>query len=140
LGGVLTSPPVAASMGSYLLTVFTRGTDMNLYSDNFAGGWAGWAAPPTPCCLAGDVTNSVAVTSRAPGTLDVFVIGTQHDLYRRAYSAGGWSGWQYLDHLVDYTNIAATAWVPIAPLPPPPPPSGGGGGGGGCHQPCILPP
>ncbi len=140
LGGVLTSPPVAASMGSGLVTVFTRGTDMNLYSDNFAGGWAGWAAPPTPCCLAGDVTNAVAVTSRAPGSLDVFVIGTLHDLYRRSYSASGWAAWQYLDHVFDYTNIAATAWTPVAP------PSGGGGGGGGgppcggsTGRPCPLP-
>jgi hypothetical protein len=101
-------------MGPGLLTVFTRGTDMNLYYNNFsAGGWAGWAAPPTPCCLAGDVTNSVAVTSRAPGTLDVLVIGTQHDLYHRAYSAGGWAAWQFVDNSLNYDNIAVAAWAPL---------------------------
>jgi hypothetical protein len=115
LGGILTSPPVVASMGSGRLTVFTRGIDMNLYSDNFVPGWAGWALPPTPCCLAGDVTNSVAAISQAQLTLDVFVIGTLHDLYRKAYYNGGWAGWQYLDPPT-FTNIAATTWVPIAPL------------------------
>jgi hypothetical protein len=113
LGGILTSPPVVASPGSGRLNIFTRGTDGHLWGIWFAGGWGGWG--DVGCCLAGDVTNSVAAISQAQLTLDVFVIGTLHDLYRKAYYNGGWAGWQYLDPPT-FTNIAATTWVPIAPL------------------------
>ena len=133
LGGDLTSPPVVASPGSGRLNVFTRRTDGRLSTITAAnGGWGGWDwdNPPNPCCLALDVWNSVAVTSRSPLTLDVFVIGTDYFLYRRAYDYyhGGWGNWQLVDNHVDwrrldnrvFTNIAATAWAP--PPPPPPPP------------------
>jgi hypothetical protein len=100
------------------------------------------------CCLSGDdnVVNAVAATSLASGSLDVFVIGNGHTLWRKTNTRSvGWSAWQLVDGSDYYTNIAVVGWVPIAS----PPPSGGGGGGGtggggggggGCHPPCTLPP
>jgi hypothetical protein len=121
LGGILTSPPAVASPGLDLLSVYTRGTDGYLWGINFNGGWSSWYQ--VGCCLGGDsaVRNSVAAVAQGLVEMDVFVIGTQHDLYLKRYifAAQGWLDWQYLDHAFNYTNIAAAKWVPIAP------PSGG---------------
>jgi hypothetical protein len=88
-----------------------------------------------------NVVNSVAVTSLASASLDVFMIGTDHTLWRKTQTrSAGWSAWQLVDGSDYYTNIAVVGWVPIAP----PPPSGGGGGGGGggrcVSPPCTVPP
>jgi hypothetical protein len=120
LGGILTTPLAVASPGLNLLTTYTRGTDGHLWGKWFNGGWSDWYE--IGCCLGGDsaVLNSVATISQGVVETDVFVIGTLHDLYVKRYinAAQGWTDWQYLDHTFDYTNIAATAWVPA------PPPSG----------------
>jgi hypothetical protein len=147
LGGILTSPPVAASYWGFTGDVFVRGTDGHLYDNQVNSNvWTGWA--DVGCCLSGDdnVVNAVAATSLASGSLDVFVIGTDHTLWRKTNTRSvGWSPWQLVDGSDYYTNIAVVGWVPIAP----PPPSGGGGGGGsggggggggGCRRPCTLPP
>jgi hypothetical protein len=154
LGGILTTPPAVASPGSGRLNIFTRGTDGQWWGKWFVGAWSDWSATPDACCLDGDVTNSVAATSQAPLTLDVFVIGANPAgaLWRKAYNdyAGGWAAWQALDWSCcggfgggsgPFTNIAATAWVPVAP-------SSGGLGGGpsppacgpATGRPCPLPP
>jgi hypothetical protein len=145
LGGILTSPPVAASSWGFSGDVFVRGTDGHLYDNEVNSNvWTGWM--DVGCCLSGDnnVVNSVAVTSLASGSLDVFVIGTDHTLWRKTFTRSvGWSAWQLVDGSDYYTNIAVVGWVPVAP----PPPSGGGGGGGGgsggggggCQPPCVLP-
>jgi len=119
----LSSSPTATSSGPGRLNVFARGSDGDLWGNWFAGGWGGWG--DVGCCLAGDVSASVAATSQVPLTVDVFVVGTQHDLYRKANSNGYWADWQFLDHSLEYTNIAAAVWAPFAPDPPtetPPPP------------------
>jgi hypothetical protein len=145
LGGILTSSPAVASPGSGRLNIFTRGTDGQLWGLWFAGGgWGGWGA--LGCCLDGNggVWNSVAATSLEPLTLDVFVIGANPAgaLWRWPYDyyPGGWQAWQVLDWS-PFTNIAATAWTPVAT------PSGGLGGGPGAPacgpatgRPCPVPP
>jgi hypothetical protein len=138
---ILSSPPAAASPGSGRLNVFARGTDGHLWGIWYVGGWGPWG--DLGCCIAGDVTTVVAAISRAPMTLDLFFLGVQHALYRLPYDYynGGWaSSAQYLDYSFNFTTIAATAWMPVAPPPPPtatPPPTPIPTQ---CtHQPCILP-
>jgi hypothetical protein len=138
LGGTITSSPSATSPGPGRVNIFARWADGDLWSIWYSDGWGSWG--DVGCCLAGDITTSVAATSQGFPTADVFVIGTQHDLYRRHFDwyNGGWADWQYLDHSFDFTNIAAVAWMPVAPPPPPtatrqPTPTH-------CtHQPCISP-
>src|SRR5262249_57024619 len=60
LGGIMTTAPVAASHGLGQWDVFTRGTDAGLWDAWFAGSFGAWVAPFPACCLAPDVTNSVA--------------------------------------------------------------------------------
>jgi len=153
----ISSPPVAASPWPYRLTVFTRGRDQHLYGNQFNFGWSGWL--DLGCCLAtdvffdsngelqGDVLNSVAATSLANNSLDAFVIGTDHALYRKGYtSSAGWTLWQLVDASIHYDNIAVAGWVPIAapppapppPSPPPPPPTRQCGRAG--QPPCIVDP
>jgi hypothetical protein len=112
----ISARPAVTSSGPGRLNVFAQGSDGHLWGTWFAGGWGGWG--DVGCCLAGDVTDSVAAVSQAPLTVDVFVVGTQHDLYRKANTNGTWADWQFLDHSLDFTNIAATVWVPFAPDPP----------------------
>src|SRR5262249_54959501 len=94
-------------------------------------GW--WVTPPYQCCLDGPADNavkinSVAATSRGELTADVYVILTDHGLYRWAYDyyASGWAALQPVDYwgpsYLGYTNIAATARRPFSPPQPPPPP------------------
>jgi hypothetical protein len=137
----LTSSPSVASPGAGRLNIFARGDDGHLWGIWFAGGWGSWG--DDGCCLSNGVTNPVAAVAQGDLTIDVFVTGTQHDLYRKHWDGSTWSDWQYLDHALDYTNIATMVWVPTRPPPtqiPDPPtatPSPNCGRAG--QPPCILP-
>jgi hypothetical protein len=60
-----------------------RGTVWHLFS-----GRAGWAAQPL-----GGVTIAAPVATYATGRLSVFAVGTNHQLYQKAYADGRWTGW-----------------------------------------------
>jgi hypothetical protein len=121
LGGALTSSPSVASWGVGHLDVFARNSSGDLAHTWFLNNqWnSGWQ--DLGCCLAGDVTNPVAAVSQGYPTVDVFVIGTLHDLYHKGWNGSAWSDWQFLDHSLNFVNIAAAVWVPVAPPPPPTP-------------------
>src|SRR5262249_43922225 len=123
------------SPGTDRLNIFVRGSDGHIWGIWYAGGWGGWG--DLGCCAAGDVTNPIAATSQAPMTLDLFEVGTLHDLDREHYDYynNGWGGWQNLDQSFVFTNIAATAWVPTAPVNDPPDPNCGIAGHPPCHPP-----
>jgi hypothetical protein len=148
LGGILASPPVAASSWGFSGDVFVRGSDGHLYYNEVNSNvWTGWV--DLGCCLSGDdnVVNSVAVTSLASGSLDIFLIGINHTLWRNTHTrSAAWTASQVVDGSDYYTNIAVVGWVPIAPQPPSGGGGGGGSGGGGggggrcVSPPCTLPP
>lgn len=139
LGGSLASAPSVASWGPGHLDVFARADTGDLIhkwflNDQWYSGWQDLG-----CCLAGDVTNPVATVSQGYPTVDVFVTGTQHDLYRKRWDGSTWSDWQFLDHSLDITDIAAIFWVPFAPVQDPPTPTPDPNCGIAGHPPCRLP-
>jgi hypothetical protein len=91
LGGVFTSPPIAASMNSSRVDVFGLGTDYALYHRFFNGTtWSsGWEN------LGGDLTSPPAVIAQ-PNRLDVFALAADHSMTQRSWTPTGWSDWTAL--------------------------------------------
>lgn len=88
LGGVLTSDPsVVASAGRYL-DVYSRATAGVLQHKLWNGvGWSGWSP------LDGGL-NSAPDASSWPGRIDVFVTGTDDQLWATSWEGSNRTGWQ----------------------------------------------
>jgi hypothetical protein len=92
-GGVLASGPAASTWGSGRLDAFVTGTDGIVYHRYFtsisAGGWA-WESLPGETSL-----SDASTISTVSGSIDVFIHGADNALWRRTFSAGGWTAtWQ----------------------------------------------
>jgi hypothetical protein len=86
--------PTVSSSGSGQLEVFIRGTDNAIWCDfNDGYGWLGWES------LGGDVLGNPAAVSPTPtatsptGTIDLFGVGTDQNLYEDTWNGSSWSGW-----------------------------------------------
>jgi hypothetical protein len=125
LGGIITSSPAVASPGAERLNIFARGADGHLWSIYYAFGWGPWGDLGGLLGGAND-PNGLAISptasSRAPLTLDAFVIGSDNATWYQNSYDGGWSGFKYQGPLSP--NVAITHWFPNVPPPPrdPPPP------------------
>ena len=64
--------------------------------------WSNWES------LGGTITAGPAVSSWAPGRLDVFAKGADNALWHRWFD-GGWHGWESLGGIID-NEPAATSW------------------------------
>jgi hypothetical protein len=60
--------------------------------------------------LGGQVITSPAAVASAPGSAELYAVGTDHAVWRDALSGGTWSGWKSLGG-VTYSAPAA-AWIP----------------------------
>ncbi|MGB7901094.1 MAG: hypothetical protein WCG09_01405 [Halobacteriota archaeon] len=100
LGGSATSSPAATTRNNYALTVFVRGTDGAIWyrdyvanaSDMTSGTWGKWTS------IGGQVAAGTgpAACSWSAGRLDVFVQGTDGQLWHKWYTGTSWSGWESL--------------------------------------------
>jgi hypothetical protein len=106
LGGTTTSDCGACSDGSGNVYVFVRGSDGALWHKDYWGGkWHGWYS------LGGQLLPGTgpACCSWAAGTIDVFVTGTNKNVYHIRTSGGGkWGGWQNLGGTTTSTPGCAT--------------------------------
>jgi hypothetical protein len=84
-----------AAVGTYILTASHADT---------AYGWSNWES------LGGSLTSAPAVSSWAPGRLDVFTRGTDAQLYHKWYDSAGWHNWELLGGLVVNSDPAAVSW------------------------------
>jgi hypothetical protein len=84
LGGLLTSAPAAVSWGAGRIDVFARGEDDGLYCRSFDGSWTEWEGLGGEG-LDGSLKSELApaVSSWAPGRLDLFAIGEDDALWHR---------------------------------------------------------
>ncbi len=106
LGGILTSGPAASVMPGtpQTLSVWVAGSDLQLYYKSSTDGgntFGPWLA------LGGRLTSAPAAVSWSAGRIDVFVRGTDYQLWHRAWTAGGWSGWEPLGGIL--TSAPAVA-------------------------------
>jgi hypothetical protein len=97
LGGQFDSDLAAVSWGSGRIDVVGKGrNDRDLwhlaYADN---GWSTWKS--IGCCVAAG--SGAAITSLAPGRLEVFVRGEDNNIWHKSYANGAWAS--------SYTNIGA---------------------------------
>ena len=83
-----------------------RGVDNRLYHRWHENGWSGWES------LGGALASAPAVTSWAPGRLDVFARGPAGDLLHRYYE-NGWHGWESLSATGSIgSSPTASSWAP----------------------------
>jgi hypothetical protein len=112
---VLNSAPSAASPGAGRLDIFASGSDLHLWHLSFAGAWGSWE--DLGCCGTNNSLYSVAATSQAPMTLDIFVVDNNQNLSRKHYdyNAGGLTSSQFLDNVNNFSSIGAFDWVTFIP-------------------------
>lgn len=108
LGGVATSSPAAVSWDkSAAMNVFVRGSDGQMWDTwKDTSGYAPWN-PKGGSLLAG---TSPALASWAAGRLDLFWVGTDHQLWHRWYG-GSWSGDEALGGYLT-SSASAVSWGP----------------------------
>jgi hypothetical protein len=91
LGGVLTSPPSAVSLGVNRLDVFVRGADSALWHRWWNGTtWSGWQ------WFGGRLTSRPVAVAWGPNRLDVFARGPDNALWHRCWDGSSLSAWQSL--------------------------------------------
>ena len=111
LGGGINGDPGAIAQGTSRIDVFVRGTDNRMYTRTWNGAsWSPWAllAP-------GTLSSGVDASMRAgtPNTLDLWVQGTDGQLYHRPSFNGGssWAPWEALGGRLTATP-GAVSWSP----------------------------
>jgi hypothetical protein len=107
LGGLLTSGPDVASRHSDGVDVFARSGngDAVVKSWTATAGWTNWSS------VGGGLAPNTAptATSRVPGQLDLYVVGTDSGLYQKSFTdATGWTP-DWYGHGGILTSGAATA-------------------------------
>jgi hypothetical protein len=104
LGGIITSPPAAASWDSNRIDVFARASDGSLVTKFYNGvSWSGWFN------LGGTILGAPVAVARAANRLDVFARGTDGALKTRAFDGTSWGAWTSLGG--DFVGTpAVTSW------------------------------
>jgi hypothetical protein len=124
-GLVTNGGPTVTSWGPGRLDLFARGTDNQLYHkwysnnrwsdqrDGFPNGWQP---------LGGQLTSDPSAVAWSSGRIDVFAIGSSHNLIHRWFDdrSGGWSNWESLgggpqDTSGDWIFVgtpAVSSWAP----------------------------
>ena len=106
LGGTFTSGPGAMyRQGGGQVDVFGVGLNHELFHNSWNGQWSGWIL--LGCCVSG----APSAESPGPDTLDVWVRGTDSQLYQKYWTpTGGWSGFVPLGGSLTSTP-EGTAWA-----------------------------
>ncbi len=90
----------AASYANGAVDIYARGLDFNLWSITYNGHqpneWGTWIQHARPNNNQVQVTGMPAVISREPLSRDLFVRGTDNQIYFRNYYAGTWSSWFWI--------------------------------------------
>jgi hypothetical protein len=108
LGGSYNSAPAVASWGSGRLDLFTIGSGSVQHRWYSGGQWSGTedlggqSFFEPACCY-----EPPAAVSWGPGRIDLFVRGTDSNLWHKWYS-GGWSGWENLGGPIASAPTAAS--------------------------------
>ncbi len=108
LGGYINADPGAVATGASRIDLFVRGRDNALYQRTWNGGsWSAWRS------LGGTLVSGPAasVLSGSSPQLDVWVQGTDRQLYRRSSADGGnsFGPWQALGGAITAAP-AAVSW------------------------------
>lgn len=110
LGGAATGDPALARVNDADSAAFVRGADGALWEQttNNAGAWSGtWASLGGP--VGGRIDGQPAAYAAPDGSLDLFVLGIDGQVYRRTFSNGTWGSWTSLGgRLADAPTVAYT--------------------------------
>jgi hypothetical protein len=111
LGGGISADPGAVAQGTSRVDIYVRGTDNHMYTRSWNGAsWSPWAllAPGT---LSSGVDASLRTGT--PNTVDLWVEGTDGQLYHRASADGGntFAPWEALGGRLTATP-GAVSWAP----------------------------
>jgi len=78
--------PTAVAWGGHNVAGFTRSDDNHVYEKIYDGSWHNWQD------LGGTVLYSPAAASWGPDRIDLFAIGTDHQMFTKWFTNGQWSG------------------------------------------------
>ncbi|MFJ9540843.1 hypothetical protein ACIRPX_26720 [Streptomyces sp. NPDC101225] len=109
IGGTFAYPPAVlptgATTASDTVEVYAVDTARQLCRNTWNSGWRGWEK------IGGTLVGSPTVISRAPGTTDVFGVGTDGEVYHLSQAAGGWGAWESLGAAA-FSDITAVSSGP----------------------------
>jgi hypothetical protein len=111
-GGYSTSDFAVTSSGPDRLLIFARGAEGNLWNTWFNHGWGGWGN------LGGTLApgTSLAATSRATDSVDVFVFGSDSaSVFQKSYENAWWQEFRRVG-VAQAPSLSAVAWVPTKRL------------------------
>ncbi|WP_194892811.1 glycoside hydrolase family 27 protein [Catenulispora pinisilvae] len=115
-GGQVTADPALVHVSDTDSHLFARGGDGALWeqSTTSSGSWSGdWTSLGGP--VGDQIVGQPAAYAASDGSLDLFVLGTDSQVYRRTSAGGSWGGWTALGgHLADAPTVAYTgpsAWT-----------------------------
>jgi hypothetical protein len=89
---MLSSPGVDVRKGGGYIDTYYRGTDNGIVARSWVPG-SGWTAPDTTTLAAGKTLNAPALASRNPEVLDIYVRGTDDQLYGIEWNGSAWGSW-----------------------------------------------
>lgn len=94
LHGMLASAPAAVSLGSDHVQVFARGVDEALWHRTYKDGWGPWKRLELNGMDEGVTIGSTpTAVSPASGKIEVYVRGSDHQLWQTTYDGSGWGSW-----------------------------------------------
>ncbi|MBR7832088.1 glycoside hydrolase family 27 protein [Actinospica durhamensis] len=116
LGGQASADPALVHVNDADSAAFVRGADggPEEQTTTNSGAWSGtWTELGGP--TGGEIVGQPAAYANADGSLDVFVLGTDAQVYRNTFADGAWQGWSSLGgSLADAPTVAYTgpnAWT-----------------------------
>ena len=116
LGGAATGDPALVHVNDADSAVFVRGADGGLEEQvtTAAGAWSGaWTDLGGP--VGGRIVGQPAAYAAPDGAIDLFVLGTDGQAWRRTFSSGAWDAWVPLGgSLADAPTVAyssPSAWT-----------------------------
>src|SRR5215211_4859467 len=92
---MLSAPAVSLRKGSGILDVFWRGADNGIEAISWVPG-SGWTGVNNTQLDPGATLSAPAAVSRNNGQVDVFVRGTDDNVFLNFYNGSAWSGWSLL--------------------------------------------
>jgi alpha-galactosidase len=116
LGGAATGDPALVRVNDAVSAAFVRGADGGLAEQvtTASGAWSGsWTELGGP--VGGTIVGQPAAYAAADGSIDLFVLGTDRQDWRRTFTSGGWGAWVPLGgSLADAPTVAyasPSAWT-----------------------------
>lgn len=107
LGGVGISAPAVSRRDANTMDIAVRGyySDVQYISWNSSTGWSGWSS------LGGTTYDGPGIGSFTPGSLNVYVRGTDNQCYTKYIWNGNWTSWASMGGNISSAPVASSLYA-----------------------------